>query len=62
MTTQELNIANALVTAVEVVKEMLKNGFSEGVYVFKLSEMLQREYNISKADSIVIIEKSLELC
>lgn len=62
MTTQELNIVNALVTAVEVVKEMLKNGFSEGVYVFKLSEMLQRKYSISKADSIVIIEKSLELC
>ena len=60
MTPQELNIVNALVTAIEVVKEMLKNGFSEGVYVFKLSEMLQRKYNISEADSIVIIDEAIK--
>ena len=30
MTTIEQNIVNALVTATEVVKEMIKQGFAEG--------------------------------
>ena len=61
MTTREQNIVNALVTATEVVKEMIKQGFVEGKYVHKLTQMICRKYSLSEEDSLYIVEKAIEI-
>lgn len=60
MTEKELTIIEALITTIDVAKEMLKNGLAEDIYVFKLSKMLQRKYNLSEDETIVIIEEAIK--
>jgi hypothetical protein len=62
MTTLELNIANALSTAKEVLVQMLAQGFGETKYVFALSNMLVEKFNLTKEQSIIVIENALKLC
>ena len=62
MTTQENNIANALLTAKEVLVKMLSQGFGETKYVFALSNMLVEKFNLTKEESTIVIENALKLC
>ncbi len=62
MTTQELNIANALSTAKEVLVQMLDQGFGETKYVFALSNMLIEKFNLTQKESTIVIENALKLC
>ena len=62
MTTLELNIANALLTAKDVLTKMLSEGFGEPKYMFALSNMLVEKYNITQDESIIVIENALKLC
>ena len=61
MTTQEINIAKALFTAKEMVGKMITNGFGDTKYVFALSNMIAKEFNLSQSESIVIIEEAINL-
>ena len=62
MTTQELNIANALTTAKEVLVQMLAQGFGEIKYVFALSNMLVEEFDLTEGRRIMVVECGLKLC
>lgn len=62
MTTQELNIANALSTAKEVLVQMLTQGFGETKYVFALSNMLVEKFKLTQEQSTIVIENALKLC
>lgn len=62
MTTQELNIANALLTAKEVLVKMLSLGFGEEKHLFAISSMLVDKFNLSQEESMIIIENALKLC
>lgn len=62
MTSQELNIANALSTAKEVLVKMLSQGFGEEKHLFALSNMLVENFNLSQEQSIIVIENALKLC
>ena len=62
MTTQEINIAKALFTAKEMVSKMITNGFGETKFVFALSNMISKEFNLTQSESIVVIEEALKLC
>ena len=62
MTTQELNIVNALSTAKEVLVQMLDQGFGETKYIFALSNMLVDKFNLTQEQSTIVIEKALKLC
>lgn len=62
MKTQELNIANALSTAKEVLVQMLDQGFGETKYVFALSNMLIEKFNLTQKESTIVIENALKLC
>ena len=62
MTTQENNIGNALLTAKELLTQMLSQGFGETKYVFALSNMLVEKFNLTKEQSIIVIENALKLC
>jgi tRNA U34 5-methylaminomethyl-2-thiouridine-forming methyltransferase MnmC len=61
MATLELNIANALSTAKEVLVQMITQGFSETKYVFALSNMLVEKFNLTKDQSIIVIENAFKL-
>ena len=61
MTTQELNIANALETAKEVLTKMLAQGLGETKFVFALSNMLSEKFNLSQEQSIIVIEEALKI-
>ncbi len=60
MTTQEFNIGKALLTAKEVLIQMINKGFGEDKYVFALSNMLCENFKITKEQSIIIIEEALK--
>ena len=62
MTTKELNIANALQTAKEVLTQMLAQGFGETKYIFALSNMLVEKFNLSQEQSLIVIENAFKLC
>jgi predicted Zn-dependent peptidase len=62
MTSQELNIANALLTAKEVLVKMLSQGFGEEEHLFALSNMLVGKFYLSQEQSMIIIENALKLC
>ena len=61
MTTQEINITNALQTAKEVLTQMLTQGLSNHKYTFGLSNMISEKYNLTQDQSILIIENALTL-
>jgi len=61
MTTIEINIANALLTAKEVLTKMIEQGFGEIKYTFALSNMLIENYNLTQEQSIIVIENALKL-
>ncbi|QQV90546.1 hypothetical protein Danklef1_62 [Polaribacter phage Danklef_1] len=61
MTTQDLNIVNALQTAKEVLTKMLSQGLSDSKFMFGLSNMLSEKYNLTQNQSIVIIEEALKI-
>jgi hypothetical protein len=62
MTTQELNIANALTTTKEILLQMLSQGFGETKYVFALSNMLVEKFKLTQNQSIIVIENAFKLC
>ena len=62
MTTQELNIVNALSAAKEVLVQMLAQGFGETKYIFALSNMLVDKFNLTQEQSTIVIENALKLC
>ena len=62
MKTQELNIANALSTAKEVLVQMLAQGFGETKHIFALSNMLVDKFNLTQEQSTIVIENALKLC
>ena len=62
MTTQENNIGNALLTAKELLTQMLSQGFGETKYVFALSNMLVEKFNLTQEQSTIVIENALKLC
>lgn len=61
MTTQNLNIANALQTAKEVLTQMLSQGLSDAKFMFGLSNMLIEKYDLTQDESIIIIEEALKI-
>ena len=61
MTTQNLNIANALQTAKEVLTQMLAQGLSDSKFMFGLSNMLSSKYNLTQEQSVIIIEEALKI-
>jgi hypothetical protein len=61
MKAQEINIANALLTAKEVLVQMLAQGFGDTKYVFALSNMLVKKFNLTQEESIIVIENALPL-
>jgi len=61
MTTLELNIANALTTAKEILLQMLSQGFGDTKYVFALSNMLVEKFNLTQEQSAIVIENALKL-
>jgi hypothetical protein len=61
MTTQEINIANALITAKEVLTQMIAQGFGEAKEVFAVSNMIQDRFNLTQDQSIVVIEEALKI-
>ena len=62
MTTQELNIVNALSTAKEVLVQMLAQGFGETKYIFFFFNMLVDKFNLTQEQSTIVIENALKLC
>ena len=62
MTTQENNIANALLTAKEDLVQKISNGFGETKYVFAFSNMLVEKFNLTQEQSTIVIENALKLC
>lgn len=62
MTTQEINIENALMTSKLALTKMLKNGFgSNPKHIFALSNMLCENYNLTQDQSIIVIEEALKI-
>ena len=61
MTTQQINTANALITAKEIITKMLSQGLSKGKYVFALSNMLSNEFNLTQDESVIVIEEALKI-
>ena len=61
MTTQNLNIANALQTAKEVLTQMLAQGLSEAKFMFGLTSMLSEKFNLTEDQSIIVIEEALKI-
>lgn len=62
MTTQEINIVNALSIAKEVLVQMLSQGFGDTKHVFALSNMLVDKFNLTQEQSTIVIENALKLC
>lgn len=61
MTTQETNIANALFTAKEILTKMLAQGLGDAQHLFVVSNMLCDTYNLTRDQSIVILEEALKI-
>lgn len=61
MTTQNLNIANALQTAKEILTQMLAQGLSDSKFIFGLSNMLSEKYNLTQDQSVIVIEEALKI-
>jgi len=61
MTLSSLTIANALITAKNVLNKMLSEGLSDPKYTFALSNLLCEKYNLTKDESLAIIENALKL-
>jgi len=55
----EINTAKAFLTAKEVLKQMIQQGFGETRYIFALSNRLSTEFNLTQEQSIIVIEKAL---
>ena len=61
MTTQNSNIANALSASKLMLTQMLAQGLGEAKYTFALSNVLCEKYNLTKDESLAIIENALKL-
>jgi hypothetical protein len=61
MTTQQLNIANALMTAKEILTKMLAQGLGDAKHLFVVSNMLCDTYNLTREQSIIILEEALKI-
>lgn len=61
MTTQELNIANALNDSTEVLKQMISKGMNNAKYIYGLSSMLIEKYNLTRDQSVIVIENALKI-
>ena len=62
MTSQEINIANALMTAREVLSKMLCQGIGGAEHVFAVSNMIQDRFNITEDQSLIVMEEALKIC
>ena len=61
MTPAQLNIANALMTAKEILTKMLAQGLGDAQHLFVVSNMLCETYNLTCDQSIVILEEALKI-
>jgi hypothetical protein len=61
MTTEEINIANAILDANDVLIKMMQQGISEPKFYFAAANMLSQKYNLTLDQSIIILNKALEL-
>lgn len=61
MTTVETNIGNALLAAKEIIAQMIAKGFGEAVWVYALSCSIAENFNLTRDQSIIIIEEALKL-
>jgi len=61
MTTAQLNIANALMTAKEILTKMLAQGLGDAKHLFVVSNMLCDTYNLTREQSIIILEEALKI-
>jgi hypothetical protein len=59
MATLEINTVKAFLTAKEVLKHMIQQGFGETRYIFALSNRLITEFNLTQEQSTLIIENAL---
>ena len=61
MSTQEINIANALLTAKEFIANLLSQGLADAKYIFAVSNILVEKFNLTQDQSIIILEEALKL-
>ena len=61
MTTQEINIANALLTAKEFIATLSAQGLGEVKFIFAVSNILVDKFNLTQDQSIIILEEALKL-
>ena len=61
MTTTEINIANALITAKEILTQMLAQGLSDAKMIFALSNVISEKYNLSQDQSVIVIDEALKI-
>ena len=61
MTTQNSNIANALTASKLMLTQMLAKGLGEAKYTFALSNVLCENYNLTKEESLIVIEEALKI-
>ena len=61
MTTQNLNIANALQTAKEVLTQMLAQGLGDTKSIFAVTNMISETYSLTKDQSIIVMEEALKI-
>ena len=59
MTNLEINTAKAFLTAKEVLKQMIQQGFGETRHIFALSNRLITEFNLTQEQSTIVIENAL---
>lgn len=61
MEIKELNIANALFTAKEVLTQMIANRLADAKFLFALSNYISKQYNLTSDESIIVIEEALKI-
>lgn len=61
MTTQELNIANALSTAVDILPAILKNGISSDEEIYEIMKAVGTKYNLNLDQTIIVFEDALKI-
>lgn len=62
MSNKELNIGNALLTSVEILKRMISGGLNDPKMFLYVSNMLTEEFCLTREESIIVIENAVKLC
>ncbi|QQV91217.1 hypothetical protein Freya10_1 [Polaribacter phage Freya_10] len=61
MTTQNLNIANALLTAKKAVRSLLDNGISGEEKIYELSKAIGTTFKLTPNQTLIIMEEALKI-